>query len=354
MSTSPLAKLAPLRALSHDQSIRLYDTISSRYKKVPRNDMLARICQVTWAAFRDREVLSRTILLTAKLGSSQILRPWISENEAHAVLFDLLCDKKNSKYLGSDKEEIDPRLYKPTKKALASLISAWSGRGGTHSAGARIENWLDEINYFLASIGYRLVRWLQDFECPSEAYTNIRSKLLDSRRASAKFITWVSHPHVLPTPVPPLVKSWYPKHRACYPPRIDEQVLKFLFRTGAITIHSCEDYHSRPEKGFDDYEEFFVPSALMFHAAAFDHISTHSEEPASVAETIIRFCDSDLLGICTDERPNCSKCPLNAVCLSSQTRGGDPTILRSLPRRHFDFISPTPQPRTQVNCRAGR
>lgn len=317
--------------------------------RVSNHDAMPDLCRITWKQTRDRETLCRVVLLASIIGSSQRLRPDVTENEAIGILDEMVHNKRFLSSLGTHGREINQKLVKPLKGSLSSTVRSWKGRGGSHIGSVRVESWLNDMNEFLRKIGFDLVGWLQEFDCPAEAASEIANELLGSRRGASRFTTWVSHPLVLPARVPPPIKKWYPRHRICYQPRVNEDVVKFMLRTGAITIRSSEEYHPRPESGFDDMEDFYVPSPLIFYAPSYDHIMQYSNDPGLAGESISRFTATDS-GVCKDVDPNCLACPLKTICQLSITRGKDPSVIRGHPRRNFVFMN-SPKPKIAQECR---
>ena len=103
-------------------------------------------------------------------------------------------------------------------------------------------------------------------------------KINFSSRDSAKFLALIAHPKLNGPLIAVCIPDWYPKHAICFPPRINDEVTKFFFRTDCITIRSTEKYHDRPEIGFDKTEKDFVGTSYhIFYGHIFDEFKNISD-----------------------------------------------------------------------------
>jgi hypothetical protein len=345
---SALGKLFELQQLPLKGRKQLYEEFLKIYSEPKTKNKFKEIRAQVWQKSKNKETLARFAMLVSKISISGRIKSGFSELDVYEPISNLVQEREFINGIGKTGEPISSTVIKDLKKAVSPYTSSWRGQGHSHTGGARASTWLETIAEFVEKKDYDLIKWINSFDCPSKTITDLK-KIKFSSRDSAKFLALVGHPKLNAPEIPVCVSHWYPKHARCFPPRITDEVAKFFFRTGCITVKSTEEYYDVPEKGFDvQSKEFVGVSYPIFYGPIFDELKKASD-PSLLSERIIDFCSDSFQGICSDDMPQCQDCRINEICSLSKMKGKNPEIVKATSDT-TDFYSGRSKPKTSISC----
>jgi len=321
-----------IATLSHKFQIRVIDSQEAKRELVSEfmrrvkysqieyfNSMLRTIWEQTAEREARREKLARVLALGAVFDST--LRVKAGAERLWSAFYSLSRDQRFIEALRGAGESIDAYALEQVQSTIGPLAGVATS---TH-----IKHFTDFLS--TSDVDRNIAKWLSRFDCPIKCYRYLRESKLpfaESNKIGAMFIKYVGHRGVLPLPVEPVVDSWYPGHKRCFPILVDGHVVTFAMRTGLINPEDIVQYP--PVKSVEELWVFSswgsVPSAVAYNGLVFDVLKQVSDDPALLDDYIFHFGKT----ICVTH-PRCSQCQISDLCANSRTTGGKPESIAGFP-----------------------